>query len=98
MLCLGVMLSMGVPPSVSEELFLRTYLGGCFCKNNTTFSKKCTEKTSVPVFIKIIINKSHIYDITRPRPREGLEFTKYKNYPNDDANKSVAYKSKSAYF
>ena len=40
----------------------------------------------MPVFIKIIMNRSHIYDIKRPRPREGLEFTKYKNYPKDDAN------------
>ena len=80
------MISMGIPPSVSEHLFLRTYLGGCSCRNNTTFSKECTEKTSVPVFIKIIMNRSHIYDIKRPRPREGLEFTKYKNYHKDDTN------------
>ena len=55
-------------------------------KNATTYSEKISKRTSVPVFIRLIIMKMKIkmkhrsssYDINRPRSRHGYKFSKHK--------------------
>ena len=57
-------------------------------KNNRRYSRKCTKNKYV--YLKVVIwlmamktrlkmkRRSHRYDINRPRPRHGYEYTKYK--------------------
>ena len=51
-------------------------------KNNRTYSKKISKRTSASVFIRLIImkmkNRLHRYDINRPRSRHGHKYSKYK--------------------
>ena len=73
----------------AEPLLFQNYLLLSFklsSKKSRRYSKKYT-KTSAPVLIRLLMimkmrlkmkNRSHIYNINRPRPIHGVKYTKYK--------------------